>query len=115
MTHQTIVKGDSLQRISSAGIIIGAILVAVSGFMMLHANTPTSDLREMLTPMGEYQYRAIGASLFGMFGFWMALIGLMGVNRSITGVETKGAVWVQLGFFFTLIGTTFGQFPGRWM
>jgi hypothetical protein len=80
-------------------------LVAASGFMMPHANTPTSDLREMLTPMGEYQYRTIVASLFGMIGFWMAFIGVVGVDRSITVSETKGAVWARLGFYFTLIGT----------
>lgn len=103
--RQNIVKGDALQRMSSAGFIIGAILVAVGGLMMPHANAPTSDLREMLTPMGEYQYRTIVASLFGMIGFWMALIGVTGVHRSITASEMKGAVWARLGFYFTLIGT----------
>jgi len=103
--QQSIVKGDTLQRISSAGFIIGAILVAVGGLLMPHANTPTSDLREMLTPMGEYQYRTIIASLFGMIGFWMALLGTTGVYRSITASETKGDAWARLGFYFTLIGT----------
>jgi hypothetical protein len=105
MTQQNIMKGDTLQRMSSAGFIIGAILVAVSGLLMPHANTPTSNLREMLTPMGEYQYRTIVASLFGMVGFWMALIGVTGVHRSITASETKGAVWARLGFYFILMGT----------
>jgi len=105
MTQQNIVKGDTLQRISSAGFIIGAILVEVSGLMMPHANTPTSDLREMLTPMGEYQYRTIIASLLGMIGFWLVLIGMAGVYRSITASKTKGAVWARLGFYFTLMGT----------
>jgi len=77
----------------------------VSGLMMPHANTPTSDLREMLTPMGEYQYRTIIASLLGMIGFWLVLIGMAGVYRSITASKTKGAVWARLGFYFTLMGT----------
>jgi len=105
MTKQNIMKGDTLQRMSSAGFILGAILVAASGLMMPHANTPTSDLREMLTPMGEYQYRTIIASLFGMIGFWLVLIGVAGINRSITASKTKGAVWARLGFYFTLMGT----------
>ena len=105
MTQQNIIKGDALQKISSAGFIIGAILVAVGGLLMPHANTPTSDLQEMLKPLGEYQYRTIVASLFGMIGFWMVLIGVTGVARSITASETKGAVWARLGFYFTLIGT----------
>jgi hypothetical protein len=103
---QNIVKGDSLQKISSAGFIINAILIAASGLLMPHANTPTGNLREMLTPMGEYQYRTIVSSLFGMIGFWMALIGVTGVNGSIAVDKTKGAVWARLGFYFTLIGTT---------
>ena len=103
--QQGIVKGDTLQKISSAGFILGAILIAVSGLMMPHANAPTSDLREMLSPLGEYQYRTIVASLSGMIGFWMTLIGMTGVARSITASETKGAVWARLGFYFTLIGT----------
>ena len=103
--QQTIVKGDALQKISSAGFILGAILVAAGGLMMPHANTPTSDLREMLTPMGEYQYRTIIASLLGMIGFWLVLIGVTGVDRSITSSKTKGAVWARLGFYFTLMGT----------
>lgn len=103
--QQTIAKGDTLQRISSMGFIIGAILVAVGGLMMPHANAPTSDLREMLTPLGEYQYRTIISSLLGMLGFWLVFIGVTGVHRSITGREMKGAVWARLGFYFTLMGT----------
>ena len=105
MTQQTIVKGDVLQKTGSAGFILGAILLAAGGLLMPHANAPTSDLREMLTPMGEYQYRTIVASLFGMTSFWMTLIGVTGVHRSITASETKGTVWARLGFYFTLMGT----------
>jgi len=105
MTQQNILKGDALQKMSSTGFILGAALVAVGGLIMPHANAPTSDLREMLTPMGEYQYRTIIASLSGMIGFWMALIGVTGVYRSITDSETKGAIWARPGFYFTLIGT----------
>ena len=105
MTQQDIMKGDTLQRMSSAGFILGAILVTASGLMMPHANTPTSDLRELLTPMGEYQYRTIIASLFGMIGFWLVLVGVVGINRSINASKTKGAVWARLGFYFTLMGT----------
>jgi len=102
MTQQNIVKGDTLQRISSTGFIIGAILIAVSGLMMPHANTPTSDLREMLTPLGEHEFITQLSSLLMAIGFWAALIGVMGVNRSIT---TGGAVLARLGFYFTLTGT----------
>src|SRR5262245_35815956 len=102
MAQQGIVKGDTLLKIGSAGFIIGAILFGVSGLLMPHANNHTSDLQEMLKGLGEYHYRTTISSLFGMVGFWMALIGVAGVNRSITA---RGAVWARLGFSFTLIGT----------
>jgi len=102
MTQQSIVKGDTLQRISSVGFILGAILIAVSGLLMPHANTPTSDLQEMLKPLGEHKFLTQLSSLLMAVGFWAVLIGITGVNRSIT---TGGAVWARLGFYFTLSGT----------
>ena len=105
MIQQGIVKGDALQKISSAGFIVGAILFGISGLLMPHANNPTSDLQEMLKPLGEYQYRTTISSLFGMIGFWMTLIGVVGVHRSITASAARDAVWARLGFYFTLIGT----------
>jgi hypothetical protein len=100
--QQGIVKGDTFQKIGSAGFIIGAVLFGIGGLLMPHAASPTSDLEEMLTPLGEYQYRTIISSLFGMIGFWMMLIGVTGVNRSITG---SSSAWARLGFYFTMIGT----------
>jgi hypothetical protein len=100
--QQGIVKGDAQQRLGSAGFIIGAILFGISGFLMPHANNPTSDLQEMLKPLGQYHNRTIISSLFGMIGFWMALIGVTGVYRSITA---RGAVLARLGLNFTSIGT----------
>lgn len=102
MTQQSIVKGDTLQRISSAGFILGAILVAVSGLLMPHANTPTSDLQEMLKPLGEHEFLTQFSSLLMAIGFLAALIGITGVKCSIT---TAGAVMARLGFYFTLTGT----------
>lgn len=103
MTHQqSIVKGDAFQRTSSAGFIIGAILLATSGLLMPHANTPASDLQEMLKPLGEHAFITQLSSLLMAIGFWAALIGIAGVNRALT---TGGAVWARLGFYFTVTGT----------
>ena len=104
---QGITKGDTLQKIGSAGFIIGAILFGVSVLLMPHAATPTSDLQEMLKPMGEHEFRTYVASLLMTIGFWAALMGAMGVYRSITarGAAANVAVWARLGFYFTLIGT----------
>lgn len=76
MTQQSIVKGDTFQKMSSAGFILGAILVGVGGLIMPHVNTPTSDLQEMLTPLGEHEFITQLSSLLMAIGFWavMALL-----------------------------------------
>jgi len=102
MTQQTIVKGDVLQKTGSAGFILGAILIAAGGLLMPHANTPTSNLQEMLKPLGEHEFITQLSSLLMAIGFWSVLIGITGINRSIT---TGGAVLARLGFYFTLTGT----------
>jgi hypothetical protein len=56
----------------------------------------------MLKPLGEHQFITQLSSLLMAIGFWAALIGITGVNRTIT---TGGAVWARLGFYFTLTGT----------
>ena len=53
---QSIVKGDTLQKTSSAGFVLGALLIAGSGLLMPHANAPTSDLQQMLRPLGEHEF-----------------------------------------------------------
>jgi len=97
-----IVKGDAFQKTSSTGFILGAILLGISGLLMPHAANPTSDLKEMLTPLGEQASLTIGASLLMAIGFWAALSGVAGVNRSIT---SRGVTWARLGFYFALMGT----------
>lgn len=102
MTQPGIRKGDVQQKLSSIGFIIGAILVGMSGLLMPRAANPTSDLQEMLQPLGEAQLRTTISALLGMIGFWAAFSGMVGINRAIT---TRGAAWVSLGFNFALIGT----------
>jgi hypothetical protein len=99
---QNIVNGDALQKMSSAGFIVGAILIAASGLLMPHANASTRDLQEMLKPLGEHEFQTQLSSLLMAIGFWSALIGIMGVERSIT---TAGTDLARLGFYFALTGT----------
>jgi hypothetical protein len=74
MTQQEgIVNGDALLKLGSIGFILGAILIGISGLLMPHAASPTSDLKEMLKPLGEYQSRTILASLLMAIGFWVVL------------------------------------------
>ncbi len=104
---QGIVKGDVLQRISSAGFIIGAILMMIGGSLMPHASTPTSNLQEMLRPLGEQLFKAQFSVLLLIVSIWATMIGVAGVYRCIiaSGGATSGAAWARLGFYFMLVGT----------
>jgi hypothetical protein len=103
MSQQAIVKGDALQVISSAGFIIGAILFGIGGILMPYAAKPTSNVQEMLKPLGEHEFRTYVSSLLVTIGFLAAMIGIAGLYRSIT---SGGAAWARLGFYFTVVGTT---------
>jgi|GEM_PF-1287616 len=107
MTQQSIVKGGTQQKLGSAGFIIGAILFGISGLLMPHAAKPTSDLQEMLKPLGEHQFLTYFSSLSMSLGFWAVSIGAAGVYRSITtsDVSASRAAWVRFGFYLILIGT----------
>lgn len=100
--QQGIVKGDALQKISSAGFIIGAILFGIGGLLMPYAAKPTNNVQEMLKPLGEHEFRTYVSSLIVTIGFLAAMIGTAGLYRSITAA---GAAWARLGFYFTLVGT----------
>ena len=102
MTQQSIVKGDTVQKISSAGFITGAILLVIGSLLMPHAAHPTSDLQEMLKPLGEHEFRTEASSLLVTIGFLAMMIGITGVYRSIT---TEGMAWARLGFYVLLVGT----------
>ena len=104
---QGIVKGDVLQKIGSAGFIIGAILMMIGGLLMPQASTPTSNLQEMLKPLGEQLFNAQFSVLLLIVSLWATMIGAAGVYRSITasGGATSGAAWARLGFYFMLMGT----------
>jgi hypothetical protein len=102
MTQQSIVKGDALQKMSSAGFIIGAILLVIGSLLMPYAANPTSDLQEMLKPLGEHEFRTEASSLLVTIGFLAMMIGITGVYRSITA---GGMAWARLGFYVLLVGT----------
>lgn len=99
---QGIVKGDALQKISSAGFITGAILLVIGSLLMPHAAHPTSDLQEMLKPLGEHEFRTEASSLLVTIGFLAMMIGITGVYRSISA---GGMAWARLGFYVLLVGT----------
>lgn len=99
---QGVMKGDALQKIGSAGFIVGAILMALGGLLMPYASKSTSNEQEMLTPLGENEFRAEASSLLMMIGTWAMMMGAAGLSRSITA---GGAAWSRQGFNFILVGT----------
>lgn len=107
MSQQSIFQGDVQQKLGSAGFIIGAILMMIGGSLMPYASTPTSNLQEMLRPLGEQLFKAQFSVLLLIISIWATMIGVVGVYRSITatGGTTGGAAWARLGFYFMLVGT----------
>lgn len=103
MTHQPgIVNGDAQQKLGSAGFFIGAILMALGGLLMPYAAKSTSNVQEMLTPLGENEFLAQVSSLLMMIGIWAMMMGATGLCGSITA---GGAAWARQGFNFILVGT----------
>jgi Domain of unknown function (DUF4386) len=101
MTQHGIVQGDALQRIGSAGYIVGALLIVIGGLLLPGAANP-SNLQEMLKPLGEQEVLTQVCVLLIISGYWAVMMGAAGVYRSITA---DGAAWARLGFYFIIVGT----------
>jgi hypothetical protein len=103
-----VLQGGALPKVGSAGFLIAAVLFAVGGLLMPHAAGPTSDLKEMLRPLGMYSSRTVLASLLEALGFWLALTGAVAVQAAISAGSRlgNGPAWAQVGLYFTVAGTT---------
>ena len=101
--QQGIVKGDTLQKLGSLGLIIGGLLLII-GYAMLPVADP-GNFQGFMTAWGS----KAGTVKFDMFfitlGLWGIMIGTAGVYRSITG---RGAAWARLGFYGIIVGTVIG-------
>jgi hypothetical protein len=99
--QQGIVKGDVLQKIGSAGFIIGAILLVIFNLLLPRAADPSST-QEVLRKFGEQEVLTQICALLLAIGAWAVMIGSAGVYRSIS---TGGAAWARLGFYGIVVGT----------
>lgn len=99
---QEIVKGDTHQKLSGAGFVLGAVLIIV-GSILLPRATNLSDVQAMQKAYGEQATLLQACALLLTFGFWAVMIGTSGIYQSIT---VDGAAWARLGFYFHLVGLT---------
>src|SRR3989304_5360976 len=93
--QQGVVKGDALQRIASAGFVIGAVLLIVFNFLLPRAADP-SNTQDVLTKWGGQKGLTQLCALLLAVGIWGVMMGTAGVYRSITA---NGAAWARLGFY----------------
>lgn len=98
---QLTVKEDTLQKISSTGFIVGAVLLLVFNILSPRPDDPTS-MQSVLTAMSDEKGLTLLSQLSLAFSIWMVMIGSAGVYRSITD---GGAAWARLGFYGIVVGT----------
>jgi len=101
--QEVIVRGDALQKIGSAGFLIGAILMVIS--VTWPASVDMGGAAVMQQKFGEHAVLLQVCALLMTFGYWGVMIGMAGIYRSITENTASGAAWARLGFYFLLMGT----------
>jgi hypothetical protein len=99
--EQGIVRGDTQLRLVSAGLIVGAILM-VLGRLLFPPSLGIGNWLEMKEIVAEQAVRLQACALLIVFGYWAVMIGVVGLNHSITAA---GAAWARVGLYFFLIGT----------
>lgn len=100
MSQQGIVRGDTLQKLASAGFIVGALLLIVFNLLYPRPADPGST-QSVLTAMADQKVFTQLTQLMLALGFWGVMIGSAGVYRSITA---SGAAWARLGFYGIAVG-----------
>ena len=101
--RRIILKGNDNQRLIGIGFILASVLMVVGNIWVTWAGlgNPGEFLNKI---SGSPQIRLLQiVALLLTFGFWAAMIGAVGIYRSTIA---RGAIWVRLGFYFMVIGTT---------
>lgn len=95
-----IARGDDLQKIGSAALIIGSLLVVVGNAWS--AVTEVGNPAIAQEKIGAQLTMSYAAVLLILFGWFAALIGAAAIQRSIMGA---GGAWARLGLYFMILGT----------
>lgn len=99
---QSVVKGDTLQRLAGISFILGAVLVMFVNILFPRGSDP-SDTR------GWIQAWANAGSFFKLLnlilaaGMWALMIGAAGIYRS--HISGSAAAWTRMGFYGVIVGT----------
>jgi hypothetical protein len=95
--EQGILRGDTHQKLSGAGFIIGAVLIII-GSLLLPRAANLGDVQAMQKAYSEQ------ATLLQASALLLAvMMGTSGIYQSIT---KDGSAWARLGFYFHLVGVT---------
>jgi hypothetical protein len=100
--QEGIVKGDPIQKFSSAAFIIGGVFVVVFNIIVPRPADP-SDMQVALTNMAENFFMFQFGHLMLALGLWGVMVGVVGV-RSV--IKRRGSAWAQAGFYGIVLGTT---------
>ena len=97
---ESIVRGDTHQKLSGIGFIVGSLLIIIGSLLLPRASN-LSDVQAMQKAYSEHATLLQACALLLTFGFLAVMIGTSGIYQSIT---KGGAAWARLGFYFHLVG-----------
>lgn len=100
-SQEGIFKGDAMQKVTSVGLIIGAIMLAVFNILVPRPSDPLNVESSLIMMVDKFFLFQL-SHLMLAFGIWGAMIGLAGVYRSING---RGSPWARIGFYGIVVGT----------
>jgi hypothetical protein len=78
------------------------------GALLLPRASDISDIQAMQQTFAAQAGLLQACALLEVFGYWAALVGTIGLSRSITAQSaerTAGAAWARLGLYFALVAT----------
>lgn len=81
---QAISKGDTLQRITGIGFVVGGIATLVGNILFPRSDDPF-DVTARITEVGGDETLAVISALAIIAGFWALLVGVVGIFRAVTG------------------------------
>jgi hypothetical protein len=92
----------TLQKMGSAGFLLGVILVTVGSLLLPPEAIPSTNWQEELAQVGAKAQLLQACALLLAAGYWGAMVGFAAIYQSVDG---PAAAWARVGFYFFIIGT----------